>query len=102
MPRRPAADNPLPPCYATVQPGLEPVAADEITRDLGGEVKKTARGFVIFRVPEITPDLIALRTTEDVYLLAWGSDSLTYKAADLQTIRKWTARQADWDRLFKL
>jgi 23S rRNA G2445 N2-methylase RlmL len=102
MSRRSSADDAAPPCYATVQPGLEPVAADEITRDLGGEVKKTARGLVVFRVPEIGPELLKLRTTEDVYLLAWGSDSLTYKAADLQTIRKWTAKQADWDRLFKL
>jgi 23S rRNA G2445 N2-methylase RlmL len=84
------------------QPGLEPVVADEITRDLGGEVKKTARGVVVFRAPDVTPDLLTPRTTEDVYLLAWGSDSLTYKAADLQTIRRWTAKEADWGRLFQL
>lgn len=101
-PRRPADETPPPPCYATVQPGLEPVAADEITRDLGGEVKKTTRGIVVFRTPDISPDLLKLRTTEDVYLLAWGSDTLTFKAADLKTIRQWTAKQADWDRLFKL
>jgi len=101
-PRRPADDTSPPACYAMVQPGLESVAADEITRDLGGEVKKTARGIVVFRVPEVSPDLLKLRTTEDVYLLAWGSDSLTFKAADLKTIRQWTAKQADWDRLFKL
>jgi 23S rRNA G2445 N2-methylase RlmL len=100
--RRPADDAPLPPCYATVHAGLEPVAADEITRDLGGEVKKTARGLVVFRAPAVTPDLLTLRTTEDVYLLAWGSDSLTYKAEDLKTIRRWTAKEANWDHLFKL
>ena len=33
-----------------VHGGLESVAADEINRDLGGEVKKTARGVVVFRV----------------------------------------------------
>jgi 23S rRNA G2445 N2-methylase RlmL len=102
MPRRPADDTLLPPCYATVHSGLEPVAADEITRDLDGEVKKTSRGIVVFRVPAITPDLLKLRTTEDVYLLAWGSNSLTYKADDLKTIRRWTAKQADWQHLLKL
>ena len=84
-----------------VQPGLEPVAADEITRDLGGEVKKTSRGFVVFRVPELSPKLLKLRTTEDVYLLAWGSDSLTYKSADLATIRDWTATKPKWHHLLE-
>ena len=85
-----------------VQPGLEAVAADEITRDLGGEVKKTARGVVVFRLDDITPDVLNLRTTEDVYLLAWGSDSLTYRPPDLANIRKWTQNRPDWDRLFRL
>jgi 23S rRNA G2445 N2-methylase RlmL len=99
---RPADDKPLPPLYAMTHGGLESVAADEITRDLGGEVKKTARGLVVFRVPELTDAVLSLRTTEDVFLLAWGSDTLTYKADDLDTIRTWTARKPDWDHLFKL
>jgi 23S rRNA G2445 N2-methylase RlmL len=99
---RPIDDKPLPPLYAMTQGGLESVAADEITRDLGGEVKKTARGLVVFRVGELTPEVLQLRTTEDVFLLAWGSDSLTYKADDLDTIRTWTAKKPDWDHLFKL
>src|SRR5262245_16637186 len=98
-PRR--QETPLPACFATVQPGLEPVAADEITRDLGGEVKKTSRGIVVFRVNAIDERLLALRTTEDVFLLAWGSDSLAYSAEDLKTIRTWTARKADWPSLFR-
>ena len=97
-----AAEKPLPALYAMTHPGVEPVAADEITRDLGGEVKKTSRGLVVFRVDQVTPDLLNLRTTEDVFLLAWGSDSLTFKPEDLKTIQTWTARKPDWDRLFKL
>ena len=101
--RRPdAAAKPLPALYAMTHPGVEPVAADEITRDLGGDVKKTTRGLVVFRVDHITPELLQLRTTEDVFLLAWGSDSLTFKPEDLATIRTWTARKPDWDQLFKL
>lgn len=102
MARRPTPDTELPALYAHVHPGLEAVAADEITRDLHGEVKRTERGVVVFRLNEITPDVLELKTTEDVYLLAWGSDSLTYKAADLGNIRKWTAKKPDWPLLFRL
>jgi tRNA (guanine6-N2)-methyltransferase len=101
--RRPEAEpKPLPALYAVTHGGLEPVAADEITRDLGGEVKKTARGLAVFRLDDLTPAVLQLRTTEDVFLLAWGSDSLTYKADDLDTIRTWTAKKPDWPGLFKL
>lgn len=102
MARRQADTAPLPALYAMLHAGLEPVVADEITRDLGGEVKKTKRGTVIFRLDAIDEDVITLRTTEDVYLLAWGSDTLTFKATDLKSITEWTAKQPDWNRLFKL
>jgi 23S rRNA G2445 N2-methylase RlmL len=85
-----------------VVPGLEEVAADEITRDLGGEVRKTGPGFVVFRVDELDKNVLKLRTTEDVYLLAWGTDQLTYRAADLDSIEHWTARKADWANLLRL
>lgn len=105
MPRRPApkpdAAGPVP-LYAQVQSGLEPVAADEITRDLGGTVKKSSRGTVVFTLPQLTDKVLALRTTEDVFLLAWGSSSLTYRPPDLANFRTWTARKPDWPALFKL
>jgi 23S rRNA G2445 N2-methylase RlmL len=85
-----------------VQPGLEPIATDEIERDLGGEVKKTTRGIVVFRVADIDKQLLELRTVEDVFLLAWGTDQLTYRALDLDKIRRWTATEADWSRLLQL
>jgi tRNA (guanine6-N2)-methyltransferase len=99
---RPRTPPPLPPCYALVQPGLEPVASEEIARDLGGEVKRTGRGLVVFRVPEINDRLLGLRTVEDVFLLAWGTDQLTYRAEDLDKIRRWTSREADWNQLLRL
>jgi 23S rRNA G2445 N2-methylase RlmL len=92
----------LPACYALVQPGLEEIAAEEIEHDLGGEIKRTGRGIVVFRVPEIDASLLRLRTTEDVLLLAWGTDQLTYRAEDLDRIRRWTAREPDWGLLLKL
>jgi tRNA (guanine6-N2)-methyltransferase len=94
--------EPLPPCYAMVFPGLEPLAEEEITADLGGEIKRTARGLVVFRVQEIDRAMLQLRTVEDVYLLAWGTDKLSYRAADLERIRHWTAHDANWDRLLQL
>src|SRR5262245_14392062 len=96
------APGEVPACYAMVQPGLEAVAAEEITRDLGGAVKKTDRGLVVFRVPDITRELLTLRTVEDVFLLAWGTDALTYRAADLDKIRRWTAHEPSWQRLLQL
>jgi 23S rRNA G2445 N2-methylase RlmL len=102
MSRRTSPAPETPPCYAIVQPGLEPVAAEEIERDLRGEVKKTASGVVVFRVRDIDARLLELRTVEDVYLLAWGTDQLTYRAEDLDKIRRWTAREADWGNLLKI
>ena len=92
----------VPACYAMVIPGLESVAAEEITADLGGDVRKVSRGLVIFRVPEIGPQLFSLRTTEDVFLLGWGSGSLTYRAEDLKSIKSWTESEADWRDLLAL
>lgn len=91
----------VPACYALVVPGLEPVAAQEIEARLRGRIKRMAPGVVVFRVPEVGPRLLELRTTEDVFLLAWGTDELTYRAEDLRRIQAWTARQADWGQLLQ-
>jgi 23S rRNA G2445 N2-methylase RlmL len=78
------------------------VVSEEIEQDLKGEVKRTARGLVVFRVGEIGPRLLQLRTTEDVFLFAWGTDQLTYRAEDLDKIQRWTAREPDWEQLLRL
>ncbi|HTU89514.1 MAG TPA: methyltransferase [Gemmataceae bacterium] len=93
---------PPPPCYALVHPGLEAIAAEEIEGELDGEVKKSGPGIVVFRVPEIDERLLKLRTTEDLFLLAWGSDQLTHRAEDLERIRRWTSREADWPALLRI
>lgn len=90
----------LPPCYALVWPGLEQVASEEIESS-GAEVKKTSRGVVVFRTDSIDRSLLRLRTTEDVYLFAWGTDSLTFRAVDLESIERWTAK-VDWQHLLRL
>ena len=100
MPRTPPRE--LPPFYAMVQPGLEEVAAEELQQLLGATIKKTGQGFVVFRIAELTPDLLAPRTVEDVYVLAWGTDQLTYRAEDLERIQRWTAREPDWTELLRI
>lgn len=101
MARR-SADVDSPACYTLVQPGLEEVAADEITRDLGGEVKKSAQEIVAFRMEPLDNRVLRLRVSEDVFLLAWGTDDLTHRPSqDLDRIRNWT-RKAPWDRLLKI
>jgi 23S rRNA G2445 N2-methylase RlmL len=85
-----------------VLPGLEPVAAEEIARDLGGDVSRTSPGVVVFRRQSIDRSFLELRTVEDVFLLAWGTDQLTYRAEDLDRIRRWTARQVDWNSLLRI
>lgn len=91
-----------PPCYAIVFPGLEKIAAEEIAAVLNGEVKRTASGLVVFRVPHLDAAVLQLRTVEDVFLLAWGTDKLAYRASDLKRIREWTAHEVDWDRLLRI
>ena len=94
--------TPPPACYAQTIPGLEQVASDEIRDRLRGEILRTGQGLVVFKVPEITADLLELRTVEDVFLFAWGSDQLSYRALDLDWIEKWTKSKADWPRMLAL
>src|SRR5712664_1338514 len=102
MPRHRSAPDPLPPCYAMVIPGLEPVAAEEIKKLLKGEIKRSEHGMVVFRAPELDATLLQLRTTEDVFLFGWGTDKLTYRAEDLDRIRRWTTHEVDWAQLLRI
>jgi 23S rRNA G2445 N2-methylase RlmL len=84
-------------------PGLETIAAAEIEEELGGTIKRTSPGLVVFRPPVVDRSLLELRTVEDVYLLVWGTDQLTRRASkDLGAITRWTARESDWSRLLSL
>lgn len=85
-----------------VHEGLESIAAEEITQSLGGEIKRIGTGLVVFRVPEIDRSILSLRTTEDVFLYAWGTDKLSYRATDLDSIERWTDRDGDWEQLLKI
>jgi 23S rRNA G2445 N2-methylase RlmL len=92
----------LPALYALTIPGLESLAAEEIASVLNGEIRKKFRGAVVFRVKEISTKVLDLRTTEDVFLLSWGTDQLTFRAQDLENIRRWTDRDVNWDALLRI
>jgi len=92
----------LPACYAMVQDGLEDIAAEEIEQTLGGKIKRAGGGIVVFRLDDIDRDILQLRTTEDVFLYAWGTDELSYRAKDLESIQRWTERSVRWDSLLKI
>lgn len=99
---KPRSTPDTPACYAMAMPGLESIAAAEIERNLHGTVKRSEAGIVVFRVPEVDAALLSLRTVDDVFLLAWGTDQLSYKATDLERIRQWTARDVDWQNLLRI
>jgi len=102
MPRRSNHSHSLPACYAITFPGLEDVASQEIAQDLSGEIKRCSPGLIVFRLPEITRDILRLKTVEDVFLLGWGTDKLSYRAVDLEQIRRWTSHEANWSRLLQI
>jgi tRNA (guanine6-N2)-methyltransferase len=92
----------LPACYAMVQEGLEDIAADEITHTLGGTIKRAGGGIIVFRLDDIDRSVLCLRTTEDVFLYGWGTDELSYRAKDLDSIERWTDRSVRWDNLLRI
>src|SRR5438105_4770273 len=99
--RRPRQEAEPPALYAVVHPGLEEIAAAEIEEELGGEVKRSGAGIVVFRMAYVDRRVLTLRSTEDVFVYAWGTDALSYRAADLESIRRWTDK-ANWARLLQI
>jgi 23S rRNA G2445 N2-methylase RlmL len=85
-----------------VHDGLEDIAAEEIVQSLGGQVKRKGNGIVVFRLDDIDRAILQLRTTEDVFLFGWGTDELSYRAKDLDSIERWTDRSVRWDRLLQI
>lgn len=84
-----------------VHEGLEDLAGAEIAQTLGGKIKRAGNGIVVFRLDDIDRSILQLRTTEDVFLYAWGTDELSYRAKDLESIERWTDR-VRWDSLLKI
>ncbi len=87
------------PCFATTISGLEALAAAELEEKVGADIRKRSDGLVVFRVPEVDRGLLRLRLVEDLFLFAWGSDALTYRASDLDKLTAWTDKEPKWGRL---
>ncbi|GBD35494.1 Ribosomal RNA large subunit methyltransferase K/L [bacterium HR36] len=87
----------MPSLYLTTLPGLEQLAAEEVTQRFQADVKRVLKGVVVFRLPELDRRIFRLRLAEDVFLLLWGSDQLSYRAKDLERIERWTSSEPDWE-----
>lgn len=87
----------LPPLYVMTLPGLEELAAEEVRERLGADIKHVTKGVVVFRLDQLDRRIFRLRLAEDVFILLWGSDQLTYRAKDLDFIERWTNREPDWE-----
>ena len=83
-------------------PALKALPGTKSSTNLRGEVRKTSPGLLIFRPPVLDSSILLLRTVEDVFLYAWGTDELTHRARDLKSIESWTANQVDWAYLLRL
>ena len=70
------ANREIPACYAMVQPGLESIAADEIIERAWGRGQTHDAGIVFFDCLRSIPSILDLRTTEDVFLMAWGTTAV--------------------------
>lgn len=85
---------------ASVIPGLEESAGDEIeTRLEGARIIETQRGWVVFQYPGQAGDLLELRTTEDVFVLLYRSHELpTYRKEALPTLTRMARSSRYWDQ----
>jgi len=62
---------------ASVHPGLEEIAGEEIRARLGdARIVGTQRGWVLFRYPASAADVLRLRTVEDVFVILFRTDQL--------------------------
>lgn len=79
--------------YAMTMPGLEAVTADEIGERLAGaRVTRRMPGVVVFEAAAAPAELLALRTTEDVFLLLAAIDHLGPGEGALRVLHAATRR----------
>lgn len=85
---------------ASVIPGLEKVAADEIGTQLAGaRIMDRKRGWVVFRYPGDAGDLLALRTTEDVFAVLFRTDRLSpYRKGAIPLLSRMALSSRYWEQ----
>lgn len=85
---------------ASVHPGLEQVAGEEIERRLAGSrVVETQREWVVFRYPGNAADLLRLRTTEDVFVLLFRTAALPlHRKAAIPLLAQMARNSRYWEQ----
>ena len=85
---------------ASVLPGLEDIAGEEIERRLkGAEVVASRRGWVVFRYPGNAADLLKLRTTEDVFVILFRTAGLSpYRKEAIPLLTRMARNSRYWDQ----
>jgi tRNA (guanine6-N2)-methyltransferase len=96
---RPGQSRPLE-YAASVHPGLEDIAAQEIREALpGAQPIEQQRGWTIFRYPGEAGRALQLRTTEDVFALLYRTDKLpTYRKAALPLLVRMVNNSWFWEQ----
>jgi tRNA (guanine6-N2)-methyltransferase len=84
---------------ASVLPGLEEIAGNEIAKSLrDAHIADVQRGWVVFTYPGDAFDLLTLRTTEDVFVLLYRTDRLpAYRKGALPLLSQMARSSYHWD-----
>jgi 23S rRNA G2445 N2-methylase RlmL len=85
---------------ASVHPGLEEVAGEEIGRRLeGAEITDRQRGWTVFRYAGGAANVLGLRTTEDVFVLLYRTQDLPTRRKDaLSLLTRMAAQSYHWEQ----
>ena len=85
---------------ASVHPGLEAIAGQEIeTRLSGARLIDSQRGWTVFSYAGEAADVLRLRTTEDVFVLLFHTATLPpYRKDALPLLARMAARSRYWDQ----
>ena len=98
--RRSKRSHTTPEYAATVLPGLEDIAGQEIARTLeGAQALESLRGWTVFRYSGSPEPLLDLRTTEDVFVILFRTSSLPpNRKAALPLLLRMAHSSRHWDQ----
>ncbi|MBN1583897.1 MAG: methyltransferase domain-containing protein [Anaerolineae bacterium] len=87
---------------ASVLPGLETIAQDEIQARLkNAQIVEQRRGWVVFRCHASASDLQQLDTTEDVFVILFHTTQLpAHRKEAIPLLTQMAARSYHWDQAF--
>jgi tRNA (guanine6-N2)-methyltransferase len=87
---------------ASVHPGLEQVAGQEVVERLAGaQILDSKRGWVVLSYAGSATDLLALRTTEDVFALLYRTAELpSHRSGALPLLTRMARSSRYWDQVW--